>query len=55
MSRMVPGEESTIIPVAVNLLTLAVVLIAGLGQALAGALPDLGHVHQRLVTHSADM
>ena len=48
-----PGKEGSVVSVAVDLLTLAVVVEARLGEPLARALPDLGHVAQGLVAYPA--
>ena len=48
-----PGKEGSVVAVAVDLLALAVVVEARLGQPLARALPDLGHVAQGLVADPA--
>lgn len=48
-----PGKEGSVVSVAVDLLALAVVVEARLGEPLARALPDLGHVAQGLVAYSA--
>ena len=48
-----PGKEGSVVAVAVDLLALAVVVEARLGEPLARALPDLGHVAQGLVAYPA--
>ena len=48
-----PGKEGSVVSVAVDLLALAVVVEARLGEPLARALPDLGHVAQGLMANPA--
>ena len=54
VTHAIPGQECTVVTVAVDLLALTVILITSLRQALAGTFPDLRHVDQSLVTHSRE-